>query len=462
MDPVVLCRFPFLKETGEFVRRYSPPPDVLMHSPDYADVRQDGFLAVMEALGKDRRRRREIVDEADALREILTYIVARILVSRVGDRGLIRRFALNEAARMREALSGEGDEVLSAIAGELDVTFTPVREWTEDLYAVHFTRYLALSADRIGGPSGEWKLVNRPVRSGDVLLDRDGFVRLMMEAMVRRISADLPLDVDADLLSSMTGHLKRIQEAVARTRTAEVGGPPDLDCSPPCMRHLLGETAVGANLPHHARFSLVTYLHAIGMSEEDILRLFATAPDFDDRIARYQIDHITGTTSGTEYSVPKCSTLRTYGVCRDRDLLCSQVIHPVQYYRTRRRRNDMNLALRIHHAIAGERVPGPRPTANAGTLRAMGPDAVGRWFEGEVRVRDIRGRRVQVGGRWYSVAIVRLSGDIRTLPVVDWSLALDLERSVGRTTRVRGFVTGAAEAPYLHLVAVLDRDGKAG
>lgn len=453
MEPSVLSSFPFLKETGSFVRRYGPSPEVLLRSPDYAEVRQDGFLRTLEALGKGEWKRGTVLEEPEALRSVLVYIVSRILVSAVDDTSLIRRFALNEAGRMREDLDAADEDVLEIVAGELGVEYS-VRS---DGYTVPFAEYLKLSSDRIGGPGGEWKLVNRSVDSGEVVLSRTELTRLLMEEIRRRLEADLPLDVDRDMLVLMGEHVRRLREETALTRTADVGGPPVLGDSPPCIVHLMEDTAAGANLPHHARFALTTFLHTIGMDEDSIMRLFATSPDFQDRIARYQVDHITGVTSGTEYSVPKCETMRSYGICRDPDILCGQMIHPVQYYRTRRKGSDFDAVVKVASSF-GPRLTGPRPVNSPGTVDRVSQDTVGRWFEAEVRVRDVRARRVKAGGRWYTAAFPRLTRDgaVPTMPMLDWGLALGLAAMRGRSVTVRGFITSMGSEPLLHIVAAKD------
>ena len=63
------------------------------------------------------------------------------------------------------------------------------------------------------------------------------------------------------------------------------------------------------------------------------MRLFATAPDFKEAFTRYQVEHISGKTSGTQYSSPKCDTLVSSGVCPGPNALCRQIRHPLSYYR---------------------------------------------------------------------------------------------------------------------------------
>ena len=63
------------------------------------------------------------------------------------------------------------------------------------------------------------------------------------------------------------------------------------------------------------------------------MRLFATAPDFKESFTRYQVEHISGKTSGTQYSAPKCDTLVSTGVCPGPNALCRLIKHPISYYR---------------------------------------------------------------------------------------------------------------------------------
>jgi DNA primase large subunit len=65
------------------------------------------------------------------------------------------------------------------------------------------------------------------------------------------------------------------------------------------------------NLAHHARWYLATYLLAIGMAEDDVVNVFSAAPDFSEKITRYQVSHI----KKKGYSVPSCATVMTYGLC---------------------------------------------------------------------------------------------------------------------------------------------------
>ncbi len=73
------------------------------------------------------------------------------------------------------------------------------------------------------------------------------------------------------------------------------------------------------------------------MNTEDIMKLYASAPDFDEKKTRYQVEHITGRISGVQYTPPECSTMKSYNICFDADDLCRRdwMKHPLTYYRVK-------------------------------------------------------------------------------------------------------------------------------
>jgi DNA primase large subunit len=102
---------------------------------------------------------------------------------------------------------------------------------------------------------------------------------------------------------------------------------------------LLAKTQAGENVPHQARFALTAFLHTLGLSANEIIKIFSQCPDFDERKSLYQIEHITGKISGKEYTPPECATMKSYGLCTEPDALCQLdwMTHPLKYYRAKLR-----------------------------------------------------------------------------------------------------------------------------
>ena len=61
---------------------------------------------------------------------------------------------------------------------------------------------------------------------------------------------------------------------------------------------------------------LATYMLAIGKPVDEIVLMFENAPDFNEKITRYQVEHLAGMKgSHTKYSVPSCDKLRNENLC---------------------------------------------------------------------------------------------------------------------------------------------------
>ena len=111
----------------------------------------------------------------------------------------------------------------------------------------------------------------------------------------------------------------------------------DISKLPPCMKDILASIQVGENVPHMGRFALVSFLNSLKLGVNDIIKLFSTAPDFEEEKTRYQIEHITGNISSTSYKPPGCDKMRTYGICPvdKTDELCKRKRHPLSYYKAK-------------------------------------------------------------------------------------------------------------------------------
>lgn len=342
MDLAALARYPFLPEAAEHVAQAGPSLEELLADRVYASARARGRERLRLAIEEAQLPQvplRTASEPRELLEDLLAYVYARILVSAMADPYVVRRHALAEAVRVRGYLAQEEDASLLARAAEVvGLAFEPDGQG----YRAHFTDYLRFAVHL---KDMEWKLVAQPLERGVVRLDAQKASRLVQEALRRRIEGELPRELSDEVAKAVDGDLAPLREA-ARVRkekfNAEAGfGPVDLKLMPPCMQHILGQLHAGENVAHSGRFAITSFLNTIGMTSEDIMRLFAQAPDFREDLTRYQVEHITGVTSGTTYSPPSCQAMQTFGICYNADDTCRsrkkdgspRVTHPLSYYR---------------------------------------------------------------------------------------------------------------------------------
>ena len=432
-----LWRYPFLPDARKAVQGLEL--ETLLDDPLYGEARALGLIRLETAV---RDGRIVLETPADALAErdhLHGFLVSRLLLAVAGDTSLTGLVAVAEGERTQRFLHREPGAELVRLARQLRVATARANGG----YTVHFTDYLRAAG---GLREGKWKLVNRPLRDGRVRLSRRTLERLMREAVAQHLLAlpKPPEGVAERFEAEIEALLQVVQQR--RERAVREMGSFDYGKAPPCFAKHLADLQGGVNLPHPARFFLTTFLTALGREPEQIMELYATAPDFRESVTRYQVEHITGKISGTEYDTPGCDTLISQGVCPGGNALCREIPHPLSYYRAMAerekpdavRRKRMRLAKGGGEAEFWTRLPllfsGDAPQRSlAASLRADAPSRVA------VRVDHFRAHREKRGDEFVISALARLADDtvaapLLTLPLTQWELALPLANARGTDT----------------------------
>lgn len=336
METATAAKYPFLKESAAVLKSTGVSLDQLVTGMAFESARYAGKERVVEAFEDAVVGDHPMRTQADAMKELLSYPVARMIASAIADPGFIRRYAIAEAKKANERLRNESDEFVMKVASELGLDV--IKE--EDGFGTYFADFLRASS---GMRSKSWKLVNQRIVKGRVIVSKTRLVRLVEAALTDKISSELPLAVNDEILERFGPTIEELKAAIEERRKEQrAEGMEKLSIVrlPPCMRRLLDMIRAGENVPHSGRFALVSFFHTLGMDSQEILDTFSTAPDFDPSKSEYQIKHITGEISGTEYTPPECSTMRSYGICFDPDALCRDgaIRHPLNYYRQKGRR----------------------------------------------------------------------------------------------------------------------------
>ncbi|MEO9319284.1 MAG: DNA primase [Nitrososphaera sp.] len=323
-----LAKYPFIDEAGSYIRESGFNWEEL-DRPEISQILPRAVKRIEAAADG------EVFRELDRHEvEITSFLISLILVRAIGIDSLMKKYALAEARRAEEFLVSDikkSDKdlrlaLLSKIFEDLfhlKISFEPSLK----LFAVSIPAYLG-RASHFHEP--EWKLVNRPVSKGMVLLDAEDAVRIIRTELIGLI-ADRIRAMD---VSGVSDHVRQVASEL-RQRFAprfEYKLSPVVDY-PPCIKHAVETLGRGENLSHAARVMLATYMLAIGRGTDEIVQLFQNAPDFNEKITRYQVEHLAGARgSGTKYSVPSCDKLRIEALCFAIPA-CDGIINPVQFGR---------------------------------------------------------------------------------------------------------------------------------
>jgi DNA primase large subunit len=220
-------------------------------------------------------------------------------------------------------MKNDGFSVISLFTKEFSIGLNDNR--------IHFSDYLKFA------PTWDvkWKLTNRSLSDGYVQLHIHEIARLIQESIREKIYKELAyLFAPAEVKQVFGSEIAKLRSQVTQkdTRSSLKSKEIKEGNFPPCIQRLAGAVREGKNIPHVGRFTFVTFFNQIGMKTDDIITQFSTSPDFNQEKTRYQIEHITGTISGTEYTTPKCDTIRTWGFCYP-DAFCKSIRHPLSYYK---------------------------------------------------------------------------------------------------------------------------------
>jgi DNA primase large subunit len=201
-------------------------------------------------------------------------------------------------------------------------------------FAVSFPIFLR---NATGFHDANWKLVNHLVIDGSVFLTKREVSRLLEEEVRKYIESRL----DTSIRSLPSFLMDRVNELMViaaekeeQIRLERMPGRVVMEAFPPCIQSVYDKVSAARPVSHLGRFALTSFMLSIGMSSEDVFNFFRSVSDFNERMTRYQVEHIAGTRgSGTKYTPPNCATLRTHGICVSRDPECRGAVNPLICYK---------------------------------------------------------------------------------------------------------------------------------
>ena len=333
-----IAKYPFLADAGQYLKdkgfsleQFGTDPDLkqlIDKAYDRILVAADGKIYNSDLDGD------HVSKEAALPREVFSFLLAIVLLKLSGMHTLIKRFALAEARRaekyLEKDLASISDETKKELAiriiGDL---FSVQVEKLNDYFVISVSDYLKHS---INFHEREWKLINRRVENGHVFLSPHETVRLIRKELGTYINSKI---INAKTPTMIPGFEDSVNKLVLlskkfTTYTVTTGE------YPPCIKHAIDVLEKGENLPHSGRFMLAAFLLSKGQTVQQIAPLFKNAPDYNERVTLYQLNHLAGTSgSGTQYSCPSCEKLKTQSLCFAIPE-CDNIINPLQFGRKKK------------------------------------------------------------------------------------------------------------------------------
>jgi len=322
-----IAKYPFLAEAGKYLQDKGFTLEQFATDPDLQIIVDKAFERIESAAnGKIYNPK---FDNSDAF----SFLIAVILLKLSGMNTLINRFSLAESRRAEKFLEKDLVDNSNKTSEELaikiirDIFSVSVKK-DKNNFVIPISDYLRHA---VNFHELEWKLVNRHVESGMVFLSPHETVRLIRRELGGYIRSRIRAANTPSLYKGFEDKVNRLVD-LAKKFTVSVTMSTEY---PPCIKHAIDALESGENLSHSGRFMLATFLLGRGQSIDEIAPLFKNAPDYNEKVTRYQINQIAGETgSNTKYSCPSCEKIKSNDLCFAIPE-CDTIINPIQFGKKR-------------------------------------------------------------------------------------------------------------------------------
>ena len=323
-----MAKYPFLTEAGQYLKDKGFSLDQFGTDPDLKPILDKAYNRI-EIATTGKIYRSEVTSLEDLDLEVFSFLLAVILLKLSGMNTLIRRFSLAEARRAEKYLEKDladlsnktKEELATRIIKEL---FSINVEKRENFFIIPISDYLKHA---VNFHEREWKLINRHVEHGKVILSSHETVRLIRKELDNYIASKIRSTGTPSMIEALKKPVERLVSLGKKFSVSTVVSTE----YPPCIKHAIEVLEKGENLPHSGRFLLGTYLLGVGKPIDQIAPLFKNAPDYNEKITMYQLNHLKGSSgSGTEYKCPSCERVKSKDLCFATSD-CDGIINPLQF-----------------------------------------------------------------------------------------------------------------------------------
>jgi DNA primase large subunit len=331
-----IAKYPFLAEAGQYLKDKGFTLEQFATDPDLKIIVDKAYERIESAAeGKIYNPKVDNSIDKDIVLplSVFSFLISIVLLKLSGLNTLINKFSLAEARRAEKFLERDlvsnsnktSEEFAIKIFREI---FSITIKKAEDYFVISISDYLRHA---VNFHELEWKLVNRHVENGMVFLTPHESARLIRKELGVYIDARIRA---ANTPSMSKGFEDKVNKLSALTKKFAVNTVVSTE-HPPCIKHAIEALNNGENLSHSGRFMLATFLLGRGQTIDEIAPLFKNAPDYDEKVTRYQIKQVAGETgSNIKYSCPSCEKIKSNDLCYATPD-CDNIINPMQFGKKR-------------------------------------------------------------------------------------------------------------------------------
>ncbi|MDD4049527.1 MAG: hypothetical protein PHX47_00790 [Candidatus ainarchaeum sp.] len=196
-------------------------------------------------------------------------------------------------------------------------------------YYLDLVNYLSLNL------TDDYKLQYSNLDDGKIYFTKLEVIDLLSVILKKRILKNIDLE-KKELPKLFLEYGDYIRKKVISENTFDIKtiNKPEVNTFPPCFLKIYNKLIGGEKLSHIENFYIAVFLSNIGYNFDEILHLFKNLPNYDEKIASYQIQKIIE----KQYSVPNCDTLKSNGLCVND----CKTKHPFQLFKNIKKGEKIN------------------------------------------------------------------------------------------------------------------------
>lgn len=333
--------YPFVATEREFPNLFIEKPSLVVVSD--SNLRD---LALSIIKGIIEKGEVSVLQHIHPEEAILVYYAIVDIVKSIDDAKLASRVALAYSKTASQHMRSESGPSLVLLANKLGINAKyetkdhpvllvvkrggsrPSFETINYQYSMPISQYLRIVATRLMHDP-LYSLSNFFLKGGTIYLDRDVFQRILEEHIyhyiIRQISGSEPprdesfLSLVDNVLNILKSHYEKLAPKTPREFKEAEEEPLSTiveELFPPCIKKTVDSIRASGNPSHAERFNLAAFLGQLGLGVDEVLEYFKLTPDYNEKIARYQVEHILGLRGSKKKYMPyNCDRLKSMGIC---------------------------------------------------------------------------------------------------------------------------------------------------
>ena len=267
-------------------------------------------------------------DEIIAYSYVVIYPLSKIILSIIDNTPLTQSFANYYQKRFLYFSKKEDIENLKEIIKDICPQLSYNQE--KEQYFISLIDLLTLDLGE------DYKLQYTNLKEGNIFFpNKDALLEFLSVALKKRILRTTEVN-KKEVPKSFLEVSEIVRKHFLSTQKARgdfdnrFSGKLSNSSFPPCFDKLYNDLLSGKKLSHIANYHLAVFLAGVGYSYDDIINVYKHAPNFDERVAGYQVKKIIE----KKYSIGNCETLKSNDLC----VKDCKVKHPLQLFK--KQKND--------------------------------------------------------------------------------------------------------------------------